>query len=313
MSAALITALQANPNCTRADLFVITLPTGTVMYVTDGQWDITIPNGTLGFPLSSPAVNQTFYATKYGRWTRGTITTEASFKLSGNPMSLMCVPQPATVYPGTTKGILQCAFNGLFDAAFVTVYTAYFALGSYGTPLAASVEVKWFGFIEKINKINRVMVEFECEDPLFILNEKVPKRIIQSHCPWSFCDVNCTLVAATYTQAFTAKAGSTQAILTPVAAFSQAAGYFTQGVVTCTAGANVGLSATVKLHDATGNINVTLPWIFSIVAGDTFTVIAGCDKTATSCKTRKTAAGGAVDNSLHFGGAIAVPVPSSGL
>ena len=38
----------------------------------------------------------------------------------------------------------------------------------------------------------------------------------------------------------TAATGSTQYVLTPTSGFSQASGYFTQGVVTCTAGNNVG-------------------------------------------------------------------------
>jgi uncharacterized phage protein (TIGR02218 family) len=304
MPAGLITFLQQNPNCIRADLFVITLPTGQVLYVTDGQFDITVPNGTAGYPLSSPAVNHTFLATTYGRWVRGPITSEAGFSLNANSMTLTCVPQPGTVYPGTTKGILAGAFNGLFDATTVTVYTAYMPLGSYGN-VSAGIETKFFGFIEKINKINRVMVEFEVQDPLFILNEKVPKRLIQSNCPWGFGDSNCNPPGglAAFTQAITADVSSTQSILVPNPGLAQPAGYFTQGVVTCTAGANVGLSATVKLH-AGGNITVVMPWIFPIAAGDTFSAVAGCDKTAPTCITK-------FNNKIHFGGAIAVPVPSA--
>jgi len=306
MPSSLITFLQANPNCIKADLFVIKLPTGTTIYLTEGQFNITVPSGTGGWP----GATTTFVATTYGRWTRGAITSDASFNLSANSMTLTCVPTLSTVYPGTTTGILSAAFNGLFDAAAVNVYTAYMPLASYGN-VSAGIETKFVGFVEKINKINRTMVEFEVQDPLFILNEKIPKRLIQSSCPWSFGDTNCNVAGglAAFTQAFTAKTGSTKFTLIPVTAFTQAVGYFTQGVVTCTAGANAGLSATVKLHDASGNINVVLPWIFPIVAGDTFTVVVGCDKSATACKTRKTAAGSAVDNTIHFGGAIDVPVP----
>ena len=314
MPASLITFLQANPNCTRADLFVITLPTGTIMHVTNGQFDITVPAGTAGFPAASPAVNTTFLATTYGRWERGAITSEAGFSLTSNATTLECVPQTSTVYPGTTLGILNAAFNGLFDAATVTIYTAYMAIGSYGD-VSHGIETKFFGFIEKISDINRVKMMFDVQDPLFILNEKVPKRVIQSLCPWGFGDINCAVAGnlAAFTQSFTAKAGSTTSVLIPVAAFSEAVGYFTQGVVECVTGANAGLSVTVKLHDASGNLNVVLPWIFPIVAGDTFTATAGCDKTVTACKTRKTTAGVTVDNTIHFGGAIAVPVPVAAL
>ena len=66
---------------------------------------------------------------------------------------------------------------------------------------------------------------------------------------------------AAYTVAFTAKSGSTQWLLTPTSAFTQAVGYFTQGVVTCTSGANNGLAQTVKLHDASGNLELMQPWL----------------------------------------------------
>ena len=308
MPSSLITFLQQNPNCLKADLFAITLPTGTVIYVTEGQWDITVPSGTPGWT----GATTTFLATTYGRWTRGPITSEAGFSLNANSMSLTCVPQQGTAYPGSSVGLLFGAFNGLFDVSKVSVFTAYMPLSGYGN-VSNGIETKFFGFIEKITKINRTIVEFECQDPLYLLNEKVPKRLIQSSCPWSFCDANCTLSAATYTQTFTAKTGSTQTTLIPVTAFTQATGYFTQGVVTCTLGPNIGLSQTVKLHDATGHLNVNVPWLLPVAAGNTFSVIAGCDKSATACKTRKTAGGSSVDNSIHFGGAIDVPVPVSGV
>ena len=308
MPSGLITYLQSNPNVSRADLFAITLPTGTTLYATSGQFSITVPSGTNGWSGSTT----TFHATTYGVWTRGAITTEAGFECKANTMDLTCVPQQATAYPGMTLGILNAALNSLFDGATVTVYTVYMPLGNYGN-VSYGVETKFFGTITKVNDISRSKVDFECADPLYLLNMKVPARLLQSNCPLGFCDSNCGLTAATYTQAFTAKAGSTQWLLTPVSAFSQASGYFTQGVVTCVTGNNAGLSQTVKSHDGSGNLNLMNPWLLSVTAGDTFSVIAGCDKTLTSCKTRKTAAGASVDNSVHFEGMPFTPVPSTAL
>jgi uncharacterized phage protein (TIGR02218 family) len=271
------------------------------MYITDGQWDISVPASTAGIPaFTSPATATTFLATTYGHWTRGAITTEAGFSLAANSTTLTCYPQQTTQYPGVAAGMLAAAANGLFDVATVTIYTVYMPLGGYGN-VSAGVETKFFGFIEKTNKLNRTMVEFELQDPLFLLNEKVPKRVIQASCPWGFGDSNCTANLATYTQAFTATTGSNQYTLTPATAFSQAAGYFTQGVVKCVTGANAGLSQSVKLHGS-GNLQVTLPWLLTVSVGDTFSVVAGCDKSATTC-TQK------FNNKNHFGGAIDVPVP----
>jgi uncharacterized phage protein (TIGR02218 family) len=228
--------------------------------------------------------------------------------MNSNDMSLACVPQPGTTYPGLSAGILFGAWNGLFDKATVGVYTVYMPLYGYGN-VSAGVETKFVGFIDKITTIDRAHVEFECYDALYLLNQRIPARIVQSGCPWSFCDQNCTLTASSYTVSLTAKTGSTQSTITPATAFTQATGYFSQGVITCLTGANAGLSQTVKLHDSSGNLDMTLPWLMPVAAGDTFSVIKGCDKSASMCAATIAPGGSSVNNLLHFGGQIAVPQP----
>jgi uncharacterized phage protein (TIGR02218 family) len=301
----LVEFLQATPNVCKADLFVINLPNGQTINATEGQWDITVPSGTSGWSGSTT----TFSSNAHGRWERGTITSEAGFDLSANSMSLTCVPQPGTTYPNLEVGILAAAFNGLFDAATVSVFTAYMPTNNYGD-VSNGIETKFIGFIEKITNINRLMVEFECQDPLYLLNQKIPGRIIQSGCPWSFADGNCAISggAAAFTQTFTAKTGSTSSLLIPTTAFTQANGYFSQGVVTCTSGANSGLSQTVKLH-ASGQLTMTMPFILPVSVGDGFSAIKGCDKSTSTCANSITATGGTVNNLIHYGGEIAVPVP----
>src|SRR5258706_463816 len=97
MPSTLITFLQNNPNCLRADLFLILLPTGGAITATDGQFDITVPGGTPGWTGLGP---KTFSASTTGVWSRGAITSEAGFSLAGNSMTLTCVPMLTTAYPG---------------------------------------------------------------------------------------------------------------------------------------------------------------------------------------------------------------------
>ena len=307
MPSGLITFLQGNANCLKADLFSITLATGTVMNVTNGQWEITVPSGTAGWSGSTT----TFHAHLYGNWTRGAITSEALFSMTANTMDLACVAQSNTIFPGMTIGILKGALLGLFDAAVVTVYTAYMPAGNFGN-VSNGIETKFYGTITKLTDVNRTQAVFECADPLYLLNMKIPIRLFKAGCPWSFADNNCTLSAANYTVAFTAASGSTQSLLIPVSAFTQAAGYFTQGVATCTAGANAGLSQTVKLH-ASGNLTLLAPWLLPVTAGDTFSVLKGCAKTQTACAATKTAAGVTTNNLLNYGGTDYVPVPTNAL
>jgi hypothetical protein len=330
MSPALINWLQANQtNCTKADLFVITLPTGTTFYATDGQWDITVKAGVGGWSGSTT----TFSATQYGRWMRGSITSEASFDPKPNTMSLTCTVQQDTNYPGLTVGLLWAAMHGLFDAATLTVYTAYMVLNEtipnkdnwylpgvvhrldYGTFAPGGLELKFTGTITKLTEIGRNKVVFECADPLYLLNTKIPTRLYQTNCPWMFCDVNCTRNIADYTVSFTAKSGSTQTVMTPVTAFSQPADYFTQGVVKCLTGQNAGLSQTVGKHDSSGNLNMMNAWLLPITAGDTFTVIKGCDKTIQMCALTLKANGASdgIDQRLIFGGMPFMPPPDNAI
>lgn len=307
MPAGLITFLQNNRNVVKADCFAITLPTGTVMYVTEGQFDITFKSGTPGW--SGGQV--TFKAAQYGRWVRGPITSKAGFSVSAETMSLTCVPQQGTAYPGLSVGLLSGALNHLFDAATVWVYTAYMPVGHYGD-VSNGIETKFQGTITRIPSIGRNKVEFECADPAYLLAMKVPSRLLQTQCGWSFCDTNCTLHVSDYTVNFTAAGGSTSNVLSPTSAFTQAAGYFAQGVVTCLSGANAGLSQTVKMH-ASGSLTMMVPWLLPISAGDTFSVIKGCDKTLTMCKTTTKPSGAIVDNSINYSGVPFAPVPSTGI
>lgn len=298
---------NANRNAIKADCFVLSLPTGQTLYSTEGQWDLTVPSG-----MSPTGVAVTFKSIEYGVWSRDKITSESGFKCQANDMTLSVIPKVGSVYPGISISILNAAVNHLFDAAHVWVWTAYMPLGQYGT--VEVLETKWQGWVLKSPKIGRVECTFECGDPMFLMNQKVPSRLIQSQCFKSFADSNCGLTASEYTVDFTASSASTQYSLTPTSAFSQAAGYFTQGIVTCLTGANAGLSQTVKAN-AGGTLTMTMPWLLPVAPGDTFAAIKGCDQTPTTCAGMTQASGTPEPKNwqLRFGGTPFVPAPSAAI
>jgi uncharacterized phage protein (TIGR02218 family) len=313
MPSGLITWLSNNKNCLKADLFQINLSNGQTINATSGQWGITVPSGTPGWVNGggSNLPTTTFHATDYGVWSRGEITSEGSFGLNANTMDLSAKFQQGTSFPGTTGGMLYAAWNGLFDAATVRVWTAYMPANGYGN-VSNGIETKGQYTIGPIKDYNRTSVTFECGDPLYLLNLKVPTRIMAPSCQWSVGDGNCTLSLAgndinghAMTQAFTAASGTTQWTLEPATAFGQPTGYFTQGVVTCTSGTNGGLSQTVKLHDSSGHLEMMNPWLFTPNTGDTFSVIVGCDHTLPTCISK-------FGNSINYGGTDFVPPSNQG-
>jgi uncharacterized phage protein (TIGR02218 family) len=66
---------------------------------------------------------------------------------------------------------------------------------------------------------------------------------------------------------------------------SNATGYFDAGVLTWSTGNNAGLSVTIKTQTS-GQLEVYIPTAFTVQIGDTFSVQAGCDKTAAVCSSK---------------------------
>lgn len=85
---------------------------------------------------------------------------------------------------------------------------------------------------------------------------------------------------------------------------SETTGIFNFGLMTFTGGLNSGLSIEVKEYSlpsaGNGQITLVLPMPFNLAAGDTYTLIKGCDKTIETCKSR-------FDNVLNFRGEPSVP------
>jgi hypothetical protein len=66
---------------------------------------------------------------------------------------------------------------------------------------------------------------------------------------------------------------------------ANASGYFDHGTITFNSGANSGLSMEVKAY-APGVITLMLPMPFAVVAGDAYTIKAGCNQAFETCQQR---------------------------
>lgn len=192
--------------------------------------------------------------------------------------------------------LMQAIQQGLFDGAKITVYTAY--MPDYGD-LVYGVETKYSGQITELNKTGRTNAEGTAESYLFKLNQQMPRMLMQPACRWVFGDVGCTIDTSNFTQTGIVSSSSTDLQIIPRSSFSQPEGYFTQGVITMTSGRNMGLSMSVKQYKG-GVIVMTRPFLFSVAAGDTFQVVAGCDHTYATCQQK-------FNNLINFGGMPWIP------
>jgi hypothetical protein len=83
--------------------------------------------------------------------------------------------------------------------------------------------------------------------------------------------------------------------------YTYAVGYFSYGKVTWTSGQNKGYSMEVKTF-APGVVTLALPMEYPIAPGDTYTIVAGCDKQFGTCRDRW-------NNVVHFRGEPYIPGP----
>jgi len=86
-------------------------------------------------------------------------------------------------------------------------------------------------------------------------------------------------------------------------------GYYAQGVMTFTSGANIGISRVVSNYTNTGGSNgiVTVVPLFpyAVAEGDSFSILPGCNKTTSQCTSK-------FDNLLNYAGMPYIPLPTTG-
>lgn len=271
-SAGLLNFLNTTRQYNRADLFAITLPNGQILRATSGQLDIVYSSNI-------------YFAAKNGAWRRGKITSEASFDLRGNDMTLTVLAPATILYPVAGVSLMAAAQLGLFDAAVVQVFTAYWSIGGRAEDAIAAwgVETKYAGFIKPNGNITRSKLEFEVADALYLLNQKMPKHVIQAGCRHTVFDANCGANPASFSQANTVASGSTRQSIN-LGSAAIAPPRYTQGYITLTSGFNAGLSFAIKTQTSTTNILLVNAVPLPLAIGDTFNMFAGCDKTQATCK-----------------------------
>ena len=107
-------------------------------------------------------------------------------------------------------------------------------------------------------------------------------RVYAPSCDAILGDARCTVTLASFTTSTTVTTVTDRQIFT-ASALTQDAGYFTGGEVQWTSGANTGRRMEVK-EFANTQVVLALPMPDTISASDGFDIIAGCDKTAATCK-----------------------------
>lgn len=283
-SGALVALLNSGAPLHRADLYTLTLPTGTVL-----RWS--------GFdaPLAG---NGNVWALGPGlkragcKWKVGAEVDRLDLTLytdAARPVSIGGVPLLAYIRAGGLRG------------ARLQLDVAFWGVGATA-PVGALL---WFsGRVADVTRLDRHQAQLSIHSDLEALTTMVPRAVYQAPCLNTVYDTKCGLVRASFTTAATATVATDSQLRYFSGNMAQAAGYFDLGTVTFTSGANNGLSRTVRNHNSGGVLILLSPLPAPVAVGDTFNILPGCDGLQSTCS-------GKFSNLVHFRGQPYIPQPET--
>jgi uncharacterized phage protein (TIGR02218 family) len=272
--------LNSSTQLVMADLYTFTTVGGTVYRFTNSDVPATVNGKTFSL---GPKLERTTISTAVGIAV-DVLTIEAYAEDS--------------VLLGSTP-FVQALGAGAFDGASMQLERAFSSASViYGTVIL---------FAGRVGEVQteRGHVTIEVLSHTELLDVMIPSGVYQPSCRNTLFDGNCTLSRATYKISKPA-GGATDAARTSFGVSftstpAAVADYLALGKATCTAGANVGVSRTIKNSNVTG-ITVVAPWPYAVAPGDTFDFYPGCDKLKNTCNTK-------FSNIVHFAAEPFVPLP----
>lgn len=170
--------------------------------------------------------------------------------------------------------------NGLYDNATVEVYFVNWQdvseryLVQKGT--IGNVSRDRLGFVAEVRGLS---------DEL----QKVSGRIYSRTCDAEFGDSRCGVSKASYTETGTIVTTDGKHSFTTTDLSSYDSGYFSNGIITFTSGDNNNAIREVKTDISTSGIRQISLWEplnFSMASSDTFSIVAGCNKSFETCRVK---------------------------
>jgi uncharacterized phage protein (TIGR02218 family) len=250
-----------------ADLFTITLLSGTIYRWTDFDVDV----------LYTPHSVNALYSAQGPLLQRSRLGVKNTVEV---PELVIRLSALDTDFVGGL-GIKTQIHNGYFDGASVALDRVFFDSGTMYPAIGADfLGGGMFNGRMSQAKLTAVGAELTAKGANVLMNQYAPRNIYQIPCMHAFCDPGCTLSEGTFTLATSAGVGSTRSVVIWSSA-PGSPGLYTLGKLTMTSGAAIGQIRTVKLATAAG-ITLQYPLYNAPANGDTFSILKGCDKSYAS-------------------------------
>jgi len=276
---ALIALLSSTNQFIMADLYTITLVGGSVLRYSAAPTALFANGYTF-------ALGPKFERSKT-KVVIGTQVDELEVKIYTEPTDLIGgVP------------FLQAAWQGQFDGALLQLERAF--MPTYGDTSPGTV-ILFAGRISDID-CTRTGIDLKCRSHLELLNIQMPRRLWQSSCTHTFGDAMCQFDRSALQLTFAAATGSTQGQIVTSVSLAPA-NLYVQGTIIGVTGANTGSSRTIASMGSSW-VALKLPFLSSVVAGDQFQLLPGCDRTLATCTN-------VFNNAIHFGGFPFIPTPET--
>jgi uncharacterized phage protein (TIGR02218 family) len=280
----LVTWLQNATEIRMADLYTITLKTGTALRYTSWDTNLTVLGNT--FLTGPPSIARSAIEEKLGM---DVATLEITIDASPTD-TINSVP------------ILQAIGQGLFDGAAFRIDRLF--MDSASTQIGTVI--RFSGFIGALDELTRSSAKLSVNAGTAYLSMQLPAVILQPGCTNTLFDARCGLIKASFAEANVMQAGST--VNKVLSLSTKGDGYYDNGQIAFTSGANAGLVKAVKTYFSTGGPFFTFnsPLPFAPNAGDAFTAYPGCDKTQLTCTNK-------FFNLANFEGFPYVPAPETAI
>jgi hypothetical protein len=287
---ALATALQDGVPLWKADLFSLTLTSGATNRFTDFDSDLTVG----GFFFSSVAP---FFKTV--RW-RVVHTMEVP------TLELRVLDSNAVYLNGLSLKTL--AHQGFLDGASLFLQRVFIppSLPPLDTTTYGTIDI-FAGDVGAVDLSEGAVIPIKVRGKNSRLNVPAPKNVYQPGCIHTFCDAGCTLSAGTFTHPYTTFTGSTRSIVT----INSVSGslLLKGGTLVMTSGVSSGQQRSIIDFTFTGanlltSVTLAYPLPTAPLAGDTFTLFNGCDKTMNTCNVNYV-------NLVNFRGFPFIPPPAT--
>jgi uncharacterized phage protein (TIGR02218 family) len=273
-----------------ADLFSFSLRPGLYSQSTATlRWSSSLYPVSLGGYVWSPGPPN---------FKRGTLRCETGLKASDSEITVLADDS----YLLNGVPLLARIARHEWDFATVKIERAYAeAPGSAWLGRAP----RFLGVLTDVSDVGRISCKLTVKNVSFLLDTDWPKDTIMSTCGKILYSTDCGVTSSSYQVTGTVSAaGTVNGFKTSL---TQADDYFNRGTITFTSGDLAGLSYWIRSYVQTnGVIRLQTPALVAPSSGDAFTILPGCDKSASMCSSR-------FDNLANYGGFPNVPQPTVAL